>query len=236
VNLVLLFDEDFLDEGNRVRLTGRRLVHVRDVHRAGEGDVMRVGRLGGLVGHGRITRLDESLLEMEVELDAPPPPPLDVELMLALPRPPVLRRVLIAATSMGVKRIVLLNASAVEKSYWQSHALQAEAIQAQLVLGLEQARDTLLPEVLLRRRFRPFVEDELPVLLGERGGWIAHPGQPAVGLAAGARPGLIAVGPESGWSDFEVDRLQSAGLSAVGLGLRPLRVETAVPALLAHLL
>jgi 16S rRNA (uracil1498-N3)-methyltransferase len=236
VNLVLLFDEDFLDEGRRVRLTGRRLQHVREVHRAQEGDALRVGRLGGKVGLGRITRLCESQIEMQVELDAEPPAPLEVTLMLALPRPPVLRRVLIAATSMGVKQIVLHNAAAVEKSFWQSHALAVDAIRAQLVLGLEQACDTRLPEVLLRPRFRPFVEDELAALLGGARGWVAHPGASSLGLGEGARPAVIAIGPESGWSDFELERLISAGLDPMSLGPRPLRVETAVPALLAQLL
>jgi RsmE family RNA methyltransferase len=236
VNLVLLFDEDWSGGEGRVRLTGRRLAHVREVHRAAEGDVLRVGRLGGRVGEGRITRLDAQVLEMEVRLESEPPPPLEVTLSLALPRPPVLRRVLIAVTSMGVKRIVLHHASAVEKSFWQSHALTPEAIRDQLVLGLEQARDTRLPDVLLRRRFRPFVEDELPRMLGDGPGWVAHPGEMAAGTEVAGRPRLIAVGPESGWSDFEVDLLRSAGLRAVGLGPRPLRVETAVPVLLAHLL
>jgi len=246
VNLVLLEDEDFVGggvgvangegEGDRIRLTGRRLQHVRDVHRAERGDVLRVGRLGGRVGRGRVTLLDESALEMEIELDGEPPPPLDVTLTLALPRPPVLRRVLIAATSMGVKRIVLHNASAVEKSFWQSHALEEAAIRAQLVLGLEQARDTLLPDVVLCRRFRPFAEDELPRWLGDRAGWLAHPNAAASSLGEGARPGLIAVGPESGWNEFELERLHAAGLRAVSLGPRPLRVETAIPALLARLL
>ena len=236
MNLVLLFDEDWQDEAGRVRLTGRRLAYVRDVHRAREGDTLLVGRVGGLTGEGRITRLDESVLEMEVQLECEPPPSLDVTLSLALPRPPVLRRVLIAATSMGVKRIVLHHAAAVEKSFWQSHALQPEAIRDQLVLGLEQARDTRLPEVLLRRRFRPFVEDELPGLLAGGTGWVAQPAGVVVSVDGAPCPSLIAVGPEGGWSDFELDHLLGAGLKAVSLGLRPLRVETAVPALLARLL
>lgn len=233
MNLILLFEEDWSEPGRRVVLRGRRLRHVREVHGASPGDVLRVGALGGAVGRGEVLRLGPDLLEMEVQLDADPPPPLDVTLALALPRPPVLRRVLIAAASMGVKRIVLHHAGAVEKSYWQSHALHDEAIREQLVLGLEQARDTVLPEVWLRRRFRPFVEDELPRLVGGAGGWVAEPA-PERRLPGDEPPAVVSVGPEGGWSEFELERLRAAGLRAASLGPRPLRVETVVPALLAQ--
>jgi len=109
VNLLLLQDEDFLDPG-RVRLTGRRLRHVTEVHRAQVGDDLAVGLLGGALGRGRVTRLDAEALELEVVLHQAPPPKLPLTLVLALPRPKVLNRVLAAAASLGVARIYLVNA------------------------------------------------------------------------------------------------------------------------------
>ena len=236
MNLVLLFEADWLEPGSRVRLEGRRREHVLEIHRAKVGDELRVGELDGAVGIGRITRLDADALEMEVHLTDPPPPPLDVILVLALPRPPVLRRALISATSMGVKRIVLLNASAVEKSFWQSRALREEALFAQCVLGLEQARDTRMPEIVERRRFKPFVEDELEGWIAGGRAFVAEPSAELDPLPVVDGPALLAVGPESGWTDHEVACLESAGLERISLGLRALRVETALPALLARLL
>jgi len=236
VNLVLLFEEDAIEGGRRVRLRGRRRRHVLEIHRAKVGDELRVGLLDGATGRGRVVALDEEVLEMEVDLDADPPPPLPLLLVLALPRPPVLRRVLIAATSMGVKQIVLLNASAVEKSFWQSKALESEALFHQCVLGLEQARDTRMPEILLRPRFRPFAEDELPSLVTGRRGWVAEPGPVSNVHLLAELPGVLAIGPESGWNDHELAGLEKAGLERVSLGPRPLRVETALPALLGRFL
>ena len=236
MNLVLLFEEDGIEDGQRVRLRGRRRRHVLEIHRAKVGDELRVGFLDGATGRGRVVTLDEETLEMEVVLDAEPPPPLPVLLALALPRPPVLRRVLISATSMGVKRIVLLNASAVEKSFWQSSALESEALFHQCVLGLEQARDTRMPEILLRPRFRPFAEDELPALVGSKRGWVAEPGPISDAHRMGELPAVLAVGPESGWNAHELAGLENAGLERVSLGPRPLRVETALPALLGRFL
>ena len=163
MNLILLFNDDFIDE-NKVRLEGRRLRHILEVHRPVKGDKLRVGLTGGLVGSGCITSLNDISLEMDVSLIHPPPSPLPLTLILALPRPKVLRRILLSVTAMGVKRIVLLNSFRVEKSFWQSPVLKQENIQRQLVLGLEQARDTILPEVLLKPFFKPFAEDELPAL------------------------------------------------------------------------
>jgi 16S rRNA (uracil1498-N3)-methyltransferase len=234
MNLVLLFEEDF-DPGRRhVRLTGRRLEHVLEIHRAKTGDTLCVGMANGEVGRGRITRLDSGMLEMEVALDAAPPPPLPVTLVLALPRPLVLRRVLVSASSMGVKRIVLLNASAVEKSYWQSTAAGEADIRERLVLGLEQARDTTLPVVERRPRFRPFVEDELPALVAGAHAFVAHPGPVVDGPRGIEGDVVLAVGPENGWSDHELARLADAGLQRLSLGTRSLRVETAIPALLSR--
>ena len=236
MNLVLLFEEDWIEGGQRVCLRGRRRRHVLEIHRVRVGDQLRVGLLGGSTGHGRVVGLDDEAVEMEVVLDAEPPPPLPVVLVLALPRPPVLRRTLISATSMGVKRIVLLNASAVEKSFWQSRALESDALFDQCVLGLEQARDTRMPEILLRPRFRPFVEDELPALLAGGRGWVGEPGPTSEARRMGESPALLAVGPESGWSAYELASLGRSGLERISLGPRALRVETALPALLGRFL
>lgn len=235
VNLILLEAGDFATEG-RVRLGGRRLVHARDVLRARPGDELRVGAVGGKLGVGRVVRLDAEVLELEVALDRPPPQPAPAALVLALPRPPVLRRVLRSVSAMGVKRIVLIHTRRVEKSFWQSPALRPEALRHQLLLGLEQAGDTIPPRVELARRFRPFVEDDLPGLLAAGRGLVAHPAARAPCPRDPGEPVTLVVGPEGGLVDFELERLEAQGVAPVTLGARPLQVETAVVALLARLL
>jgi RsmE family RNA methyltransferase len=233
MNLILLFEEDFLADG-RVRLTGRRLQHVLQVHRAEVGQVLCVGLAGGMIGRGHVERLDREVLEMAVVFERQPPPKLPVTLLLALPRPKVFTRVLLAATSMGVARIVLMNSYRVEKSFWKSPVLAKEKLQEPLVLGLEQARDTILPEVLLRPRFKPFVEDELPALCTGTTCLVAHPvAAPCPCDLSG--PVTLAIGPEGGFIPYEVEKLAEYGFTPISLGERILRVETAVPALLSKL-
>jgi 16S rRNA (uracil1498-N3)-methyltransferase len=234
VNLILLFPEDFITE-TRVRLQGRRLNHVLAVHRATAGDELRVGMVNGLIGAGTVLRLDPSALEMDVRLERKPPDALPVTLVLALPRPKVLRRVLRAATVMGVKRTFLVNAYRVEKSYWQSPFLKSGALQEQLALGLEQAGDTVIPEVVLRSLFKPFVEDELPAIIKGTLALVGHPtaGDPFPRNVSG--PVTLAVGPEGGFIPYELEALTARGFRPVTFGERILNVETVVPALLSRI-
>lgn len=234
MNLLLLEDADFV-AADRVVLEGRRLKHLQEVHRAEAGDQLRVGRLGGLMGSGTLLALDASRAELQIQLDQPPPAKLPLTLLLALPRPKMLRRVLQTVSAMGVPRLVLLNSYRVEKSFWQTPFLQPAAIREQLILGLEQARDTVLPEVLVEQRFKPFVEDRLPSMAAGSLGLVGHPGDYPACPRAVEQPVTLAIGPEGGWIAYEVDKLGEAGLAPVQLGERILRVETAVAALLARL-
>lgn len=234
MNLLLLEDADFV-AADRVVLSDRRLKHLHEVHGAESGDTLRVGRLGGAMGRGTLLALDQQQAELQVELDQPPPAKLPVTLLLALPRPKMLKRTLQTIAAMGVPRLVLLNSYRVEKSFWQTPFLSEEAIREQLILGLEQARDTVLPEVVIEKRFKPFVEDHLPQFVEGSQGLVGHPGDYPVCPRAVEGSVTLAIGPEGGWIPYEVDKLREAGLQPVQLGERILRVETAVPALLARL-
>jgi RsmE family RNA methyltransferase len=234
MNLILLFPGDFVDE-RRVRLTGRRLAHVTHVHRAAVGDALIVGVAGGRIGSGTVTRLDAEALELDVALSDEPPPPLPLTLVLALPRPKVLNRVIAGATSLGVKRIFLVNAWRVEKSYWKSPRMAEENLLAQSVLGLEQARDTMLPSIETRRLFRPFVEDELPAIARDSLALVAHPHAASECPRNVAQPVTLAIGPEGGFIEQEIASLERVGFAPVSIGERILRVETAVASIIGRL-
>lgn len=235
MNLILIEPADIVPGTSRVRLNGRRLRHVREVHRAAPGDRLRVGILNGACGIGTVARLDEDLLELDVVFDQPSPPALPATVVLALPRPKSLKRVLQGLSTMGVKRIFLINSWRVEKSYWQSPLLEDMAVREQLVLGLEQARDTQLPSVELRQRFKPFVEDELPEIAAGTAALVAHPQADTTCPRHLGQAVTLAIGPEGGFIQYEVDLLRAHGFLPVSLGPRRLRVEQAVAMLLGRL-
>lgn len=235
MNLILLSPDDFVEPKTRVRLCDRRYVHIRDIHRAKVGDELTIGLIGGRIGTGKITALTGRDLGMTVALHEDPPPPLPVTLILALPRPNILKRTLQSASAMGVKKMFLIHSSRVEKSFWLSQVLKPENIQEQLVLGLEQGKDTLLPEVQLRKGFKPFVEDELPGLIRGTRALVAHPSAGEECPRALTEPVTLMIGPEGGFIPYEIKKLTELGFTPVHLGNRILRVDTAIPALLARL-
>ena len=230
MNLILLDEADIRPDGT-ARLDGRRAAHVAEVLRKGPGARLAVGRLGGRLGTGEVVAVEPGSVTLRLSLDRSPPPPSPVELLLGMPRPKILRRVLQATAAMGVKRLVLLGSWRVEKSYFASPLLEPAALEAELRLGLEQGRDTRPPEVLLRRFFKPFVEDELDGLFGGMGRLLADPGAeaPLEALAPGGGRAVLAIGPEGGFTRYEAESLAGRGFGRFSLGPRPLRVDAAVP-------
>ncbi|WOJ94892.1 16S rRNA (uracil(1498)-N(3))-methyltransferase [Congregibacter variabilis] len=225
---LLIIEADELDSNKQLRLSGRRLKHLNEILKLQIGDKVRVGQLDGEIGIGLVRAIDTSGAIIDVSLRQAPPPPLPLSVVLALPRPKMLRRILRGLAETGVKDIHLINSFRVEKSYWQSPLLKRDALHEALIAGLEQAIDTALPTVGLHQRFRPFAEDVLPrlcqgrdALLADLGAGDSYPSEPVV-------PSLLMLGPEGGFIPFERELIQKAGARCVGLGPRMLRVETAL--------
>ena len=235
LNLLLLGEED-LAAGNRARVEDDRVRHVRKVLGKTVGDEIRVGIVNGRIGSGRILRLDENSLELEVRLDADPPPSLGIDLVLALPRPKFVGRIVQAIASMGVDRLSFLQTTRVQKSYWQSSVLDRSSIERHLRLGLEQGAATAMPAVELRKNFRGFVDDDLKPRLTERPGLVADASGSLPFPRRVSPPHTVIVGPEGGLVDDEIAAFREAGAVVVSLGRRLLRVEVAVAVCLSRCL
>lgn len=228
VNLLLLAPDE-IDEDATALLTGRRHEHARAVLRVQPGETLRVGVRGGKCGTGEVLSEGPEGLRLKLTLDSGPPPRSGVSLVLAMPRPKALRRVIPAIASLGVERVVLVNAARVEKSYFDSRILAPEFLAGLIDLGLEQARDTCPPVIEVRERFRPFVEDELDAWAGASARLVPHPAARAeLPRVEANRPVTLAIGPDGGWVSFEVGLLERCGFVPVSLGPRVLRVEVAV--------
>ncbi len=234
MNLILINEND-LTEKDKVVLKGRRLKHIVEVLKSVPGDYLTVGMLNGLIGTARVIHISDKKAELNVQFIQPPPKPLDLILILALPRPVVLNRLLMTAASLGVKTIFLIHSRRVEKSYWSSPVLNPLSMEEQFILGLEQAKDTLLPAIHLRKRFKPFVEDELPGLIKGKTALLAHPTPRMESFSKTKGPVTLMIGPEGGFIPYEVDLLQTIGFQTFSLGERILKVETAVCAAVAKL-
>ena len=237
MNRILFEPEELLPDGSVV-LTDARAQHIRSVLRGAPGRVIKSGTVNGLAGTSRIADLTEDRVRL-VPTHAEPAAEPWFDLLLAVPRPKVLKRLWPQLAALGVGRIVLLNAYKVEKFYFSSQWLDPAHYRPLLIEGLTQAGTTRLPEVEICPRFKPFVEDELDSRFAGSLRLLAHPG-PRSSFAEvraaceEARP-LLAVGPEGGWTDYERDALQARGFRVFSLGERTLRKDTACIALISVL-
>lgn len=235
MNCLLIEPHEVADDSGRIRIEGRRRRHADEILRARSGDTLRIGIIGGRLGTARIVGLDEDALDLEIEIDRDPPPKHDLQLVLALPRPPVFRRLVSTIASLGVERLLVVGTARTEKSFWQSRVVEPEAIRERLLLGLEQASDTILPKVEFHRYFESLVAELLPPRLVGRRGLLAHPGAEKPCPHVVDEPVTVFVGPEGGLVDYELERLGAIGFEAVSLGPRVIRVEPVIPMLIGRL-
>ena len=233
MNLLLLRTDQI--KQNIAIVNGRQFDQLTKVQRAKLGDSVRVGEINGLMGTGTITAMDSQSASIQIDLNSSPPAALPLTLILALPRPKMLRRIIQTIAAMGVKKLYLINSHRVEKSFWQTAFLQPDALREQLILGLEQARDTRMPEIIQRKLFKPFVEDELGEIITGTNALVAQPSSQSSCPVNSAEPISLAIGPEGGFIPYEIEKLNQIGFESVHLGPRILRVENAVPALISRL-
>ena len=233
VNLIIL-DPGEVTGGGDVTLSDSRAAHLANVLKVTPGQSVRVGLLDGPRGTAVVTTTDGSRVTMRCTFEGDAPQRPRVDLLLALPRPKVMRRLWAQLAALGVGQIILTNAERVERNYFDTHVLARDCYRPLLVEGLQQARDTRLPTVSIHRQFRILVEDQLDTLFtGVR--LVADPrAETSINHALRGRQGgrtLIAIGPEGGWNDFERQLLEARGFQPVGMGPRTLRADTACVAL-----
>ena len=236
MNLIILEERDRVDK-HCARLTDARAVHLLNVLRVTPGQTVRVGLLDGPFGAGTVESVanGEVTLRCAFETETPPRPRVDV--LLALPRPKVMRRLWAQCAALGVGQIILTNAERVERHYFDTHVLAESTYGPLLIEGLQQARDTRLPAVSIHRQFRILIEDHLDDLFSAGLRVVADPsGTTSLASTVSNHQNervLMAIGPEGGWNAFELGLLAAHDFQLVGLGPRTLRVDTACTALLA---
>lgn len=233
MNIVLLEAEQTQSEFWKID-NPRQIQHLSQHVQLNAGDTLKVGIRNGERYLTEVISVSEQQIRIRpIQLEAIPTK-LPVHLILALPRPKVLRRMVMDAVTLGVQRISLIHSYRVDKSYWQSPFLQH--LDDYVTLGLEQAGDTIEPEIQLYKRFKPFVEDVLPTFISDqKPAYVAHPYAEQQMPHAIQHSCCLIVGPEGGFIPYEVDLLKKNGCQARRLGNRILRTETAVSHILGRL-
>lgn len=244
MNCLIFLPEEILDQ-ERARVCGERAREVCALHELKTGLNLKAGVLGGKLGTAIVEEIKESQISFRHTFTKEPPGRPNISLVVAVPRPQTVKKVLQTAAVYGISRVFFVRSQGSVKSYLQSPHLKPENLQKEILLGLEQACDTIAPIISLHQLFVPFVEDELAP-------WISSQRSPSL-LLADTRASqtinpklvtelgtsghvVIAIGPESGWSSHEVEMLAALGFKSISLGDRILRVEQATLTLLSQVL
>lgn len=235
---VVLLEPGEIDADGRVRLSGERARHVREVLALGVGQRLRVGVIDGPLGTAEIVALEGDELTLACALEAEAPPVPRVDLLLALPRPKVLARLLSPIAQLGVGRLILSGAWKVERFYFDAHVLSPDEHRPKLLEGLAQAKDTRVPRVSVHRSIAYLLDHELDGMVGDAARIAVDPSASdaleAVVSRNDAARIVLCVGPEGGFTGRELDHLVHRGFALASLGVRVLRSDVATVAALAR--
>lgn len=207
-----------------------------------EGKVKKAEPLGNGEPPGSLQITLKALRSPHEHMEKP-----SVSLILALPRPLALGRILPMISQMGVDTLILTEARKVPKEYFGSHLFRKpELLTERLIEGLCQAGDVRLPKVHVVRNLFNFLKDDLDQLFpfDKYARVIAHPQRngattetrirDVVFPSTHQRRMVVAVGPEGGWEEpEELDRFTlEHGFEKITMGSRVLRSDCAVVSLL----
>ena len=233
MNIVLL-DTDATQNEFWCIQSSRQIEHLKTQLDVKVGDSLKVGIKGAGRYITEVVEISDRQILIRPMQQEQVPKKLPVTLVVAMPRPKVLRRLIQDAVTLGVEKIILLHSYRVDKSYWQTPFLQQ--LDHYIELGLEQAGDTIPPQIEIYKRFKPFVEDVLPLMLNSnRPAYVAHPYAMQAMPFAIDHACTILIGPEGGYIPYEIDLLIKNGCQAVSLGNRIIRTETVIPYVLGRL-
>ncbi|MBN8616271.1 MAG: RsmE family RNA methyltransferase [Deltaproteobacteria bacterium] len=236
---VVLLEPDEVVGGSLVVLRDHRATHLREVLGVAVGSTLRVGVVEGAMGVAEVVAIEDGVITIALRSLDETPAPSRLDLLLCLPRPKVLARLLSPIAQLGVHRLLLSGAWRVEKFYFDATILDPNEQRPLLLEGLAQAKDTRLPVVSVHKSFAWLVRTELGPATDDVLRLYADPGESrsirdAIAQWPARATGrvLLAIGPEGGFTDRERRELGAASFARVGLGSRVLRSDVATIALL----
>ena len=221
----ILLDASEVQGSGQVTLSDERAWHIRKILRAKEGDSLRVGIVDGPLGVASVQTVGKPDVILHTSFEEEMPCPFPITILLALPRPRMINRILSSLSSMGIERMVLTGSDRVEASYFDSHALEEARMREHMIEGLMQSGClTRLPDVRIETDLSLavaslHVADGLKVLF--------EPGPSEVIPEAGPESVVFAIGPEGGWTTPELALFDDAGFKRQSLGAEIYRTDVA---------
>jgi 16S rRNA (uracil1498-N3)-methyltransferase len=219
----------------RAVMEGDSAHHLARVLRAEAGQLYELSD-GQKVWLGRVARVARDRVEFALVEELPARrSAVDVTLLLAVVKFDAFEWAIEKATELGVNTIVPLAAARSEKALLAAAAKRAERWKKILLEASQQSRRVSVPSLgALTRLEQSFAQQKegLKLLLSENQD---APSMRTVLEGQKSSNAIIAIGPEGGWTDKELELATQSGFNQVSLGRLILRTETSVIAALANL-
>lgn len=225
---LLLIPAEKIDNSGVFTATPEQSAHIAGVLHGTVGDRIKVGVLNGPIGEAELIAPSKRDARLKIlSLDKTSPPKKKLKFVIALPRPQSFKKCLHFLASAGIPDASFIQTARVEKSYWNSTAMQQDYITKEVISGLEQGVDTVPPRLSFYRSFRDWKEQEGKILTCRR--FVAHPvNAMSCPRDLGKEDLVVAIGPEGGFIPAEIERFGELGFECVELGSHILRVEFAL--------
>lgn len=241
---ILLLKAGELNSSNHAFVEGKRAKYIYEYHDLKPGLKIKAGIIGGAIGKADIIAVSPQRIELVFSAESNALPFIPVCALVATPRPQSVKKILQLSAMQGLSSLCFFRSENVVKSYLDSKSLEPEAIEEQLILGLEQAGNSLLPSISICSSFHELTskyfqkiadnKSESPCLklLADTQGKLQNWSELA--FSSHSQEVIVAVGPESGFSTKERTTLCDIGFLPVSLGARMLRVDIALNTILAR--
>jgi 16S rRNA (uracil1498-N3)-methyltransferase len=219
--------------GNKAALTGSHAEHLTRVLRARVGQEFDIVATG-IVHRGVISKIADSRVEFDLaEEVSSESVPVKLTLLLAVFKFDRMEWAIEKATELGACRIIPLIARRTDAHLASSAVKRLERWRRIAVQAAEQSRRSAIPEISDPTKLRDAVNlaGELRVVLSEVEQTTSL--REVVAAHENASDVVLAIGPEGGWTQEELEMFEGQGWIPVSLGPTILRVETAAIAAVA---
>ncbi len=232
MNMVLVQISE-VDCWGAVVITGRRCDHINKILRLKVGDSFKIGVLDGRSGIAEITEISGASVKACCSFNAEPSDLVRIDVILAMPRPKVMKRLWAPLAMLGIGRIFIINADKVEKYYFDTHVLDVDFYESRLVDGLEQSCRTVMPKVSIGRTVTPDSAAFFTQFAEYRKVLAMPASVKQLDAVRSYEKLVIAIGPEGGWTDRELNQFAGHGFETISLGPTPLKVDVAAISLIS---
>ncbi|XDD51747.1 RsmE family RNA methyltransferase [Leptospira sp. WS92.C1] len=250
MNLLVCKEEWRLENSNRFLIQDpNKIKHITTILKKESGSYLRAGLIDQSLGSFKILESShQEILGTYRPILSPLPRIPEVHVLLAINRPPTVRKILQLAGTWGVRSITFFLTQNSRKDYLTSPVWNPPEMESELIEGMEQGKNIFLPSIRLdfNRKPNEILEQtlqekkfEFRFLLDRKGDSVSKYIKDGIVNTQIRKEKLIrilvAIGPESGFVRSEIEFWKQNDFCRVNLSKQVLRTETATAFLLSRL-